>query len=98
MQDAVQRIQELDRSIEDLGKEITRLEALDAATPWPARGGEKPIATCTCGAPLPEGTKFCGNCGANAQELVAKAAAALCPQCGAGISPRPSSVGAAGQL
>jgi ribosomal protein L40E len=33
------------------------------------------------------GTKFCGQCGANAQELVAKAAAALCPRCGAGSSP-----------
>jgi hypothetical protein len=86
MRDAVERIQELDRSIEDLGKEITRLAALDAATPWPAGGKEKPLATCTCGAPLSEGTKFCGNCGANAQEIVAKAAAALCPRCGAGIS------------
>jgi hypothetical protein len=54
MQAAVQRIQELDRSMEELGKEITRLEALDAATPWPAGGGEKPRATCTCGVPLPE--------------------------------------------
>jgi predicted RNA-binding Zn-ribbon protein involved in translation (DUF1610 family) len=87
MQDAVKRIQELDRSTEDLEKEITRLEALDAATPWPAGGGEKPIATCTCGAPLPEGSKFCGTCGVNVQEIVAKAAAALCPRCGAGISP-----------
>jgi len=87
MQAAVKGIQELDRSMEELGKEITRLEALDAATPWPAGRGEKPIATCTCGAPLPEGTKFCGNCGTNAQERVAKAAAALCPRCGAGSSP-----------
>jgi hypothetical protein len=55
MRDAVERIQELDRSIEDLGKEITRLAALDAATPWPAGGEEKPLATCTCGAPLSEG-------------------------------------------
>ena len=86
MQEAVTRIQELDRSIEDLGKEITRLEALDAVTPWPAGGGEQPIATCTCGAPLPEGIKFCGTCGVNVQEIVAKAATALCPHCGAGIS------------
>jgi hypothetical protein len=86
MRDAIARIQELDRSIEDLGKEMTRLAALDAATAWPAGGEEKPLATCTCGAPLYEGTKFCGNCGAKAQEIVAKAAAALCPQCGAGIS------------
>ena len=87
MQDAVKRIQELDRSMEEFEKEITRLGALAAATPWPAGGGEEPRATCTCGAPLPEGTKFCGNCGANAQDLVAKAAAALCPRCGAGSSP-----------
>jgi ribosomal protein L40E len=87
MQAAVQRIQELDRSMEELEKEITRLETLDAATPWLARGEEEPRATCTCGAPLAEGTKFCGNCGANAQERVAKAAAALCPRCGAGSSP-----------
>jgi len=86
MQDAVGRIQELDRSIEDLGKEITRLAALDAATAWPAGGEEKPLATCTCGTPLSEGTKFCGTCGVNAQEIIAKAAAALCPRCGAGIS------------
>ena len=86
MQDAVGRIQELDRSIEDLGKEITRLAALDAATAWPAGGEEKPLATCTCGTPLSEGTKFCGTCGVNAQEIMAKAAAALCPRCGAGIS------------
>jgi Double zinc ribbon len=86
MRDAVARIQELDRSMEELGKEMTRLAALDAATAWPAGGEEKPLATCTCGAPLYEGTKVCGTCGANAQEIVAKAAAALCPQCGAGIS------------
>jgi len=86
IQEAVQRIQALDHSIKDLEKEITRLEALEAATPWPARGGENPIATCTCGAPLPEGSKFCGTCGVNVQEIIAKAAAARCPQCGAGIS------------
>ncbi len=86
MRDAVARIQELDRSIEDLGKEITRLAALDAATPWPTGREEKQLATCTCGTPLYEGTRFCGNCGTNAQEIVAKAAAILCPRCGAGIS------------
>ena len=86
MQEAVTRIQELDRSTEALEKEIRRLEALDAATPWPTEGGEQPIATCTCGTPLSEGSKFCGTCGVNVQEIVAKAAAALCPRCGAGIS------------
>jgi double zinc ribbon protein len=86
LQEAVKRLQELDRASEDLEKEIARLEARDAATPWPAGGGEKPIATCTCGAPLPEGIKFCGTCGVNVQEIIAKAAAALCPRCGAGIS------------
>jgi predicted phage gp36 major capsid-like protein len=86
MQEAVNRIQELDRSTEALEKEITRLEALDAVTPWPAAGGEQPIATCTCGTPLSEGSKFCGTCGVNVQEIVAKAAAARCPRCGAGIS------------
>ena len=86
MQEAVTRIQELDRSTEALEKEITRLEALDAATPWPAEGGEKPIATCTCRTPLSEGIKFCGTCGVNVQEILTKAAAAHCPQCGAGIS------------
>src|SRR5215510_5930282 len=88
LQEAVKRIQELDRSIEELGQEITRLEAKDTPTGWPVGGGEKPIATCTCGAPLSEGIKFCGTCGANVQEIVAKAAAALCPHCGAGISAR----------
>ena len=73
--------------MEGLEKEITRLEALDAATPWPAGGGENGIATCTCGASLPEGSKFCGTCGINVQEIIAKAAVALCPRCGAGISP-----------
>lgn len=101
IQQEVKRIQEMDRSIEDLQKEITRLEAVDAATPWSATGGtEKPIATCTCGAPLTEGTKFCGNCGADAQEIIArakeeqrarvevvkKAETASCPQCGAEVS------------
>ena len=86
LRDAVERIQELDRSLEELGKEITRLAALDAATAWPAGGEEKPLATCTCGTPLSEGIKFCGHCGANAQELLAKVAAAVCPRCGAGIS------------
>src|SRR5258705_6070160 len=69
MQDAVTRIQELDRSTEALEKEITRLEALDAATPWPAGGGEQSIATCPCGTPLAEGIKFCGTCGVNVQEI-----------------------------
>jgi hypothetical protein len=86
LRDAVERVQELDRSLEDLGKEMTRLAALDEATLWSAGGEEKPLATCTCGAPLYEGTKFCDHCGAKAQEIVAKAAVALCPQCGAGIS------------
>ena len=87
IQEAVQRIQTLDHSIKDLEKEITRLEAVDAATPWPSGGGEQPIATCTCGASWPEGGKFCGTCGVNVQEILTKAAAAHCPQCGAGISP-----------
>src|SRR4029453_3562878 len=82
IQEAVQRIQALDHSITDLEKEITRLEAVDAATPWPAGGGGQPIAPCPCGASLPEGSKFCGTCGVNVQELMTKAAAAHCPQCG----------------
>ena len=100
IQEEVKRIQEMDHSIEDLQKEIDRLEALDAATPWSVEGAEKPIATCTCGAPLTEGTKFCGSCGANAQEIIAKAkaeelarveaakkaGATLCPHCGAEVS------------
>lgn len=101
IQQDVKRIQELDRSIENLQKEIDRLEALDAATPWSAAGGaENPIAICTCGVPLTEGTKFCGNCGADAQEIIAKAeeeqrarAEAIkkaentsCPHCGAEVS------------
>ena len=86
MQEAVTRIQELDRSTEALEKEMTRLEALDATTPWPAGGGEQSIATCTCGTPLSEGSKFCGTCGVNVQELMTKAAAAHCPHCGTGIS------------
>ena len=87
IQEAVQRIQALDHSIKDLEKEITRLEALEAATPRPAAGGgEHPIATCTCGASLPEGGKFCGTCGVNVQEIITKAAAVHCPQCGAGLS------------
>jgi|GEM_PF-722019 len=88
IQAAVQRIQALDRSIMDLEKEITRLEALDAVTLWPAGGAENAIATCPCGAALPEGSKFCGTCGVNVQEIMAKAAAAHCPRCGAGSSPR----------
>ena len=87
IQEAVQRIQTLDQSIKELGKEITRLEALETAAPWPAGGGENSIATCTCGAPVPEGGKFCATCGVDVQEIVAKAAAAHCPRCGAGSSP-----------
>jgi len=87
LHEAVTRLQALDHSLEELGKEMTRLEALDAATPWPTGEGEKSLATCTCGSPVPAGSKFCGTCGINVQEIVAKAAAALCPRCGAGISP-----------
>jgi hypothetical protein len=86
IQEVVRRLQALDRSMKELEQEIRRLEALEAATPWPAGGGEHPIATCTCGAPVPEGSKFCGTCGVNVQEILTKAAAAHCPQCGAGIS------------
>ena len=32
------------------------------------------------------GSKFCGQCGADTQELLTKAAAALCPRCDAGNS------------
>ncbi len=85
--EAVTQIQALDHSIEALEKETARLETLAADTAWPAEGGEKPIATCTCGALLSEGSKFCGTCGINVQEIVAKAAAVLCPGCGAGLSP-----------
>src|SRR5262245_21287798 len=55
IQEAVRRIQALDHSRKELEQEIRRLEALDAATSWPAGGGEHPIATCICGAALPEG-------------------------------------------
>jgi DNA-directed RNA polymerase subunit RPC12/RpoP len=97
---AVTRLQERDRAIESLQQEITRLEALEAATPWFGAGAPS-IASCTCGTPLPTGAKFCENCGADVQELVATAeaeqraraeaaqqagGAALCPQCGARIS------------
>jgi len=82
VQQDVKRIQEMDRSIENLQKEIDRLEALDAATPWSTAGGaEKPIATCTCGTPLTEGTKFCGNCGAEVS-----VAAKFCRSCGAALT------------
>jgi len=87
MRDTVARIQALDHSMEERRQEVTRLEARATASPWLAGGGEKPLATCACGAPVFAGSKFCGQCGANAQELVAKAAAVLCPRCGAGSSP-----------
>ena len=99
-QEEVKRIQAMDQEIADLQKEIGRLEALDAATPWTPQEEEKPVATCTCGAPLTEDTRFCGNCGTNTQEIVArakaeqlarieaakKAVAAGCPKCGTEIS------------
>lgn len=99
VQGEIKRVQATDRAIADLQKEIDRLEALDAATPWSAGEAEQPITTCTCGAPLTEGTKFCGNCGINAQEIIAKAkakqlaqaeaakraGATVCPHCGAGV-------------
>jgi predicted RNA-binding Zn-ribbon protein involved in translation (DUF1610 family) len=75
VQREIKRVQAMDQEITNLQQEIDRLEALDAATPWVAKEEEKPIATCTCGAPLTEGTKFCGNCGINAQEIIAKAKA-----------------------
>jgi hypothetical protein len=87
IQEAVTRIQTLDHAIAEFEKEMARLEALDAAALWPTGGGENAIATCTCGAPVPEGSKFCGSCGANVQEIVTKAAAVHCPRCGAGGSP-----------
>lgn len=100
VQEDLKRIQAMDREIVDLQKEIERLETLDAATPWAAKEEEKPIATCTCGAPLTEDTKFCGNCGTNAQEIIVKAKAeelaraeaakrttvAVCLQCGTEVS------------
>jgi len=83
MGDAVARLQALDRAMAELRQEMTRLAALAAVPPWPAGGGEQPLATCTCGAPLSAGSKFCGQCGANVQEIVAQAAAGRCPRCGA---------------
>jgi Double zinc ribbon len=71
---AVTRLQERDRAIAALQQEITRLAALEAATPW-FTAGESPIAACTCGAPIPRGALFCENCGTNVQELVARAEA-----------------------
>jgi hypothetical protein len=87
LRDAVARLQALDRAMEELRQETTRIAALEAVPPWPAGGGEQPLATCTCGAPLSAGSKFCGQCGAHVQEIVAKAAAGRCPRCGAENSP-----------
>jgi ribosomal protein L40E len=100
VQEDLKRIQAMDREIADVQKEIERLEALDAATPWAAKEEEKPIAICTCGAPLTEDTRFCGNCGINAQEIIVKAKAeelaraeaakrttvAVCLQCGTEVT------------
>ena len=86
LRDAVARIQALDRSLEELRQEMTHLAERAAAPPWPAGGGEQPLATCRCGAPLFAGSKFCGQCGAEAQEIVATAAAVRCPRCGVGSS------------
>jgi DNA-directed RNA polymerase subunit RPC12/RpoP len=91
---AVSRLQERDRTIAALQQEITRLEALEAATPW-FTAAEPPLAACTCGAPVPRGATFCENCGTNVQELVTRAEAeqqargAAAPQAGgAGHCPR----------
>ena len=100
IQEETERIQAMDQEIASLQQEIDRLEALDAATPWVTKEEEKPIATCACGAPLTEDTRFCGNCGANTQEIIARAKAeqlarieaakkaivAGCPKCGTEVS------------
>jgi hypothetical protein len=87
MREAVARLQALDRAMEELRQEMTCVAALAAVPAWPAGGGEQPLATCTCGAPLSAGSKFCGQCGAHVQEIVAQAAAGRCPRCGAGNPP-----------
>ena len=87
LRDAVARLQALDRAMAELRQEMTRVAALAAVPPWPAGGEEQPLVTCTCGAPLSEGSKFCGQCGANVQQIVANAVAGCCPRCGAENSP-----------
>ena len=99
IQEAVQRIQALDHSIKDLEKEITRLEALEAATPWPVAGrGENPIVTCTCGASLPEGASFATHAGSMSRRSLPKPRRLSVRVVGLGSHPRPSSVAAVGQL
>ena len=98
IQEAVQRIQALDHSSKDLEKEITRLEASDAASPWPAGGEENPIATCTWGLPCPRGASFAARAESTSRRSLPKPQRLSVRVVGLGSHPRPSSVGAVGQL
>lgn len=73
------------------GKALTILQQLDAIQPKtaPSPQGTAAGGTCgQCGAPVPEGAKYCRGCGAEVRLPTAEAhAAATCSSCGAPVVP-----------
>jgi DNA-directed RNA polymerase subunit RPC12/RpoP len=90
----------LDQKIRDKQDEIrqVQLKAQEALgrTPPPSLG------VCVCGVPVYEGTKFCGGCGKNVDEILSHAhettphASPGCPRCGSSILPESKFCGACG--
>jgi DNA-directed RNA polymerase subunit RPC12/RpoP len=81
----------LDQKIRDKEDEIRRvqLKAQEALGKTPA----PPLGVCACGAPVYEGTNFCGGCGKNVDDILsgartdASGAKNRCPRCGTDMVP-----------
>lgn len=91
LKEAYSHVVKIDDEIKNMEKEIERIkletEQTIRATPTPA----KAFVYCTCGTGLTETSKFCGDCGANVVEIIARAKEelakqAICDHCGAQLS------------
>lgn len=90
----------LDQKIRDKEDEIrqVQLKAQEALGKTPAA----PLGVCTCGASIYEGTKFCGGCGKNVDDILSGARTDIpgaknrCPRCGTELAPEARFCGACG--
>lgn len=91
LKEAYFQVVKIDDEIKNMEKEIERIRLETEQTIRAASTPTKAFVYCTCGASLTETSKFCGDCGANVAEIIARyeeemAKQAVCDHCGTQVS------------